>query len=319
MCATASLASACRPTISTTGTTTTDSSTATSIPAGAKSAKFIFRQSSTTGSFDTPSGGGTVPSPGYGWQAQRVFTADGTLLADGGPTASAWPKWISSLEIGISGANNTTATNSDCMRFSGAADSAAQCLVNGVAKSCGAPSGYLRVSEYDCQQGTITDGTGGPSDGAYIRVNFNRDTNYLGSTENVMAVLEYSASVMNTAPATPTNCFTAGAFTPEACSDMVWRTYLKHSATEVTQPFVMLVPPALRATGGSTGTGFSTKQFVLPLAGDSTLKVFQISRVKSGIANGDATFAANCAPNGVPANSPFCVGMVFLSLTFFRI
>lgn len=316
---------------STTSTATVSSAT----PGGAKAARIIFLQSSTNGSFDAPSAG-TAPGLGSGHQAVRVFNADGTLLANGGPTASAWPKWLSRVEIGVSGAANTAATNSTCARFADVSESAAECsfsnqtLVSGggsgQATPCGAPAGYFRVSEYDCSQAAPTDGKGNHEDGVYIRAVFDRSTSVLGANENILAVLEYAASGLEGGPTSPSSCFSGSTLAPEQCSDMTWKTFLNKTGTETApQPFMLLVPPvfgyvntASPANVGTGGGGVSTRQIFLPLAGDSDLKVFQLSRIKTNITNA-GKFQTVCAPNGAPANSAYCVGMVFVSLTFYRL
>src|SRR6185312_15458923 len=166
----------------------------------------------------------------------------------------------------------------------------------------------FRISEWDCVgsgSGVIANGNGGPNDGAYIRAYFTRAN--LGSQENVMVVFEYAASALNPAPALPTMCFSGGAFAPENCSDMTWKAYVKHSASEVVQPFLMVVPPAfasVSATTGTGGSGFGAKQFILPFAGDQNLSVLQISRIKAFIPN-TSTFTKTCS-FGASGLSPLC-------------
>jgi len=327
------IGTACIPTGTTTSRTST-TSTATPTPtyspaAGTKAARIIFKQSSTSGSFDVPTSGGTKPGIGLGHQAVRVFNPDGSLLASGGPTGSAWPKWLSSVEIGLSGATNTSATNSNCAKFAGAGED-----VSGVCRyayrsdsstttttPCGAPGGVFRVSEVDCTSGTMRTGDGGPDDGVYIRAVFNRSTDYLSTGENILAVLEYAASTLNSAPSVPTSCFNGGVFSPEICSDQTWKIYLKRSTTEIVQPYLLLTPPSfgyVNSDAGTGGGGVGTKQFILPLGGDSTLSVLQISRV-TALANATSGFVGTCTAAGsLPGNSPLCVGMVLYSLTFYR-
>ncbi len=291
---------------------------------GPRAAKFIFKQTSPSGSFDAPSVGGTVAGPGTGHPATRVFNSDGSLLASG-TTSSSWPKWITSFEIGISGANNLSALNPDCARFAGAGESASQCRFDGrssggVLTPCGASAGLFRVSEYDCLQTTPTDGNGGPSDGIYIRATFSRDSSVLGTAENILAVIEYAASALNPAPQSPVSCFSGGVLTPEACADMAWKIYLKHNATEIVQPFLLLVPPtfaAVNTTANTGGSGVSTRQFYIPLAADGALTVFQLSRIKA--LTPTPAFNTICSNGVLPANSALCVGMIFYSVTFYRI
>ncbi|MGE0615228.1 MAG: hypothetical protein AB7P04_06280 [Bacteriovoracia bacterium] len=295
---------------------------APAIPEGAKAVKIIFRQASPTGSFNAPITGGTVNAVGSGLPAVRVFNANGTLLSDDS-NATTWPKWLGRVEIGISGNNNLAATNPDCVRFASTLDEIAVCDFDqnaGTAgKLCGASAGLLRVSEVNCVApgSSITNGIGGPSDGVYIRAEFNRNAKYLGEQENILAVLEYSSSVLHPAPSDPTKCFTNGVFDPTnpLCSDMSWQIFMKHTAAEIVQPFLLLVPPAFHSVdtaNNRAGAGVGTKQFIIPLASDAGLQVMQISRIRAMASTAELTTVCS-------DNSAFCMGMVFHSLTFFRI
>jgi hypothetical protein len=328
---------------------TTAADTSTSVPSGARAAKIIFRQSSSSGSFDSAPSTGTINSPGTGHQAKRVFNADGSLLASGGPTASTWPKWLSGIEIGISGASNTGAKNPDCARFAATNESTegSQCSFDtdrdGEADDgtdCGAPDGYLRVSEYDCTKSAsiALNGNGGPTDGVYIRATFSRDTANLGASENILVMLEYSANFLNGAAPEPSKCFTSGTFTPtrEGCSDQLWQIFMKHTAYEVVQPYLMLTPGPTHVVdraNGHFGGNPGSKQFILPFSGDSNLSVLQISRIQGpkNLETSDfsaaptaestdalTTFCSNSLNPTEIANSAGCVGMVFHSLTFIR-
>lgn len=307
---------------------TAAASSSTSIPSTAMAARILF-SSGSSGSFDSPSSGGTANAYGSGLQAERLYKPNGDLLASS-TSSTDWPTWISSVELGISGSKNTAATNVNCARFAESnEDTSATCNFDTddatAAVSCGAPSSVFRVSDFDCNRGTITDGAGSSSDGVYVRVTFNRDTAALGSTENVMAVLEYSASVINNAPANPTKCFQDGKFTPASsdCTDILWQSYLKKSSTETATPFLMLVPPAIGfvdSTNNRGGSGVATKQFILPLSNDSTYSIFQISRTFSRSDTGATTnFYKMCNGAANPSNSPLCVGMILYSLTLYRI
>ena len=291
-----------------------------------KTARFYFKQSGTSGSFDAPGSGGTLAVPGGGHKATRAFNADGTLLASGS-TSESWPKWVSSVEVGVSGSSNGSATNPSCARFSQSGeDTNTVCNFNLTSGTdtdpvpCGAPVGLFRVSEYDCTNGaSARDGTGGGDDGVYIRVVLDRSkTGGLAANENILAVLEYASSAFNSAPLTPTSCFANGLFTPSnpGCADSVWQIYLKHSAGEVVQPYLMLTPPfsgyvnTARNTGGG---GTTTKQFLMPTAADENLSVIQISRIKA-LGFTSTNFTTACS-----SNSALCVGMVFYALTLYRI
>jgi len=319
----------------TTSSVTDSSSSATAIASGARAAKIIFKESSTSGSFNSAPSNGTKNSPGNGHQAVRIFNADNSLLASGGPTASAWPKWITGVEVGISGPSNGGSSNRDCTRFSDTSEATSTtCDVdqsNGNASNipCGAADGYLRVAEYECTRAaTLTsDGNGGPNDGVYIRVGLSRGTAYFGSSENLMGVLEYSANSLNSGAVDPQNCIQNGLFNPanRGCADQVYQLFIKHNAYEVVQPFLMIAPPSINfvdKTLKKMGGGVGTKQFMIPLASDSDLKVIQISRIRAlenSETDGD-DFTDYCTSDGQGAttSSALCVGMVFYSLTLYR-
>ncbi len=290
-------------------------------PGGAKAARIVFRAANPSGSFNTPSSS-TPAIPGQGLQAVRVFNTDGTLLANGMSDAL-WPKWIKSVEIGISGANNGSATDANCARFAAAAtDGAAQCDFDLDGTSdvpCGAPNGFFRVSEKDCANGTITDGNGGGSDGVYLRIVLNRGTETLAAHENLLAVFEYGVGAVSSAPQDPTVCFKNGLFdtTATGCSDLVWQLFMKRNESEVVQPFYTLVPPTLASsstTGNKAGFGVQTKDIVLPISQNQGLTTLQLSRIKALSPNVSTTFSTACK-----ANSALCMGMVINAVTLFRI
>lgn len=312
-------------TASTSSTTTTTA--ATVITGTPRAVKIILKQAYPSGSFDAAPVAGTVPSPGNGHPAVRIFNPDGSLLSSD-PTSGSWPKWLKRFEIGISGPNNTSATNSNCAKFADLAEAGAPascCFPNPAGGACtplpcGAGSGMYRVSEYDCAQAPLpADGNGGPSDGIYLRATLDRTQ--LGTGENLMGVLEYVASSYNTAPPSPTNCFSGGVLSPEKCSDQTWKAYVKHTVSEVVQPFFMLVPPVQNfALSGLVSNGVSpnTRQFIFPLVSDPNLSVVQISRVHSNLTINGAVTAACRAAGGLPANSPLCAGIIIYSLTLYR-
>ena len=295
---------------------------AASIATGAKAVKIYF-QASASSSFDAPISNllGTVAAVGSGLQATRVYNADRSALALKGTTDLSWPKWLTSFEIGLSGTANAKALNSHCANFvySAEASSNPTCLTPaGGTYNCGAPLNQFRVSEWDCTAAAA--GNGGGSDGIYFRAVFNRDTTVLGTSENILVTIEYSSSAFNAAPVSPLNCFNGGIFTPESCSDFTWRAYLKHSPTELVQPFLVLVPP-ISSSSLQAGTGLSAKQIFLPIAADPTLTTFQLSRTGSILTPGAADFSTQClnAHGSGNGDSPLCAGMVFYSITFYRI
>jgi hypothetical protein len=287
---------------------------------GARAAKIIFKVTpvfqTPSGSFDPAPASGTAATPGGGLQAARVFYPDGSLLAQG-TNSSQWPRWLRSVEIGISGANNASAKNPACARFTDFSESDSLCTLNNKNFNCSGPAPFFRVSEYDCQRNNDTlNGNGSSQDGVSIRAYFNRDTSVLGAKENILAVLEYTAASMNPAPQNPMDCWSDGKFSPSnpGCSDSVWQIYLKHQSNEQIQPYLLLIPPTFR------GSQISTKQFLLPLASDPNLTLVQISRISGLRENENETkFKTACNGSSPQANSPLCVGIIMHSLTFFRI
>lgn len=300
---------------------------------GVRAARIIFQDTS-GGSFNAPSNSGTTPAPGSGLQATRIYNPNGTLLEGNGYSGPNWPAWLPSFEIGISGSSNTASSNPYCANFASSSESSSlNCnFGQGTLSPCGAPAGQYRVSEVDCTVGSPSaqNGNGGPSDGVYLRAQFSRNPSNLGPSENILVVIRYAASALDPGPANPTNCFSAAGatnnFTPENCSDFVWKAYLKHSATEVDQPFLLLIPPTFAAvlpagqpTPVSAGTTLGSRQFILPLAADQNLTYLQISRVQSNFPNA-SNLQNYCAAGGaLPGNSPLCAGVVFYDITFYRI
>ncbi len=293
-----------------TGTSTSSSSTVSPI----RGIQFVFSTSSTQGSFNAPSSGGT--NPGTGILAVRAFNPDGSILNGGIGGLS----WLSSFAVTVSGSNNSNATNSACATFASTAEStSANCNFGSGPTQCGAPSGFYRVSEWDCVQSPAAAlGNGSSTDGISMWAEFTRAN--LLPTDNVMAVLKYSASALDPAPASPISCFNAGVFSPEYCSDFTWEMYLKHSFGEVDQPFMLIVPPTLAAVLAThtSGSGVTAKQFYLPLASDANLSVMQISRTGATLTPSTTSFQSTCNAGGT-GNSPLCAGMVFYSITFYRI
>lgn len=288
-----------------------------SIPSTAKAVK-IFFQGSPSSSFDLPSSNllGTVAAVGSGLKPTRIYNADGSILASKGTTDPSWPPWLTSFEIGVSGSNNLSATNPHCANFVYSAEnlSLPLCLPNSY--PCGAPLNQFRVSEYDCT--SADPGLGGPSDGIYFRAVFNRATTALGASENILVTIEYSASALNPAPVLPLKCFNGGVFTPELCSDFTWRAYLKHTPGELLQPFLVVVPP-ISSSPLQAGTGINTKQILLPIAADATLTTFQLSRTGSILTPATTNLSTYCLNGRAYGDSPLCAGMVFYSITFYRI
>lgn len=278
--------------------TTTSTSSATVLPSGAMAARIKFK-TGTSGSFDEPASGATSAT------AARLFNPDGATYLATSAADSAWPGWLKGVSIGI---------KTDCMRFSASGESTTVCPADAGA-DCGAPAGFLRVSEADCD--AVASGAGLSTDEAYLRIELDRSTEKLGATENVMAVLEYVASAISAGPSDPSLCFGTGGLdaTRSGCADFTWQTYLRaDSSTTVTQPFLLLVPPAVSSSFSSRSAMTTTRQILLPLASDSSLSFFQLSRIGS---NTSAVGACDSA-DGAPHNTPLCAGMVFHALTLYR-
>lgn len=327
-----------------TGTLTTSAvitQAANTLPSTVRAAQIVFSTSATTGSFNVPAPGGTAPGVGNGLQAMRVFNPDGSALASAGPTGTNWPTWLQNFEIGVSGPSNTGATGNNCARFAVPGESAAPCTFPNETgtPTCGV-DGYYRVSEVDCGVAPPTQGNGTDQDGVYFRAVFSRNPALLGAAENIMAVVNYSASAFNPAPANPSTCFVNGVFTPEACSDFTWKVFVEPTLplTTPSQPFMMMIPPAPYYVNGSTTGNSSTnsvsRQFIIPLASNQSYTTVQFSRIQStlnsatGVSN---AFTSACDPNSAPptsnpartngsgANTPLCAGLVVYSITFYRI
>jgi hypothetical protein len=277
-------------------------------------------------SFPSPVAGGYAPGLGNGLQANAIYLTDSdsapTPISTIGPSDPNWPQWISSVELGLSGAANPAAPNPDCARFSSATDIATPATCSGV--NCGAPAANMfRISEHDCQSVATAGGNGTANDPIYVRAVFNRAN--LGVSENIMAVLEYASSGLYTAPSDPTQCFNAGVLnvSNSNCSDMNWNVFLQPNLASLSgapSPFMILIPPTsgFINRGNPPGTPLGsaqilTKQIVLPIAANPNLTTLQFSRI-SALPAGDADFAAICT-----ADSPLCLGVILYSLTFYRI
>lgn len=333
--------------------TSTTSSTSTSTAlSGVKSAQFIFKNtagscnpsSPTTclGSFGTAPSGGTTPGKGNGLAATVVFNPDGSFLAKN-TTDTNWPSWISSVEIGITGSSNTYSvssttysSNSNCARFTTATEAlATNCNFGTANSSCDGPANGFRVSEVDCVYGTdpnsqgVGSGSGSLTDNVYIRATFNRAA--LGPNENVMVVVNYAASSYHAPDKNPQDCFHNGAFAPEYCSDFTWKLFLRHTDTETVQPFMVFLPPTYSYVvnnSNASGAVSATRQFILPFAADQNIQTVQLSRMTqpSGtilLQHSDTSFTSACDAGGLSSsgggNSPLCAGIVFNSITFYRI
>lgn len=295
-----------------------------SVPNTAKAVRVVFKTDSSTGSFTgTLPNNGKSPGEGLGFSATQFFDPSGTRL-------TSLPAWFQGLEIGISGADNTGATADACARFAIATeDDVENCALDGdtvVNDKCYVSSSYFRVSEKDCN--TATPGNGTKDDPIYIRAYFSRAAANLGASENIMAVVEYAATSYHNSSAynQPTLCFTGGEHTPETCADFTWRAFLRKSGTDtIPKSFMMFVPPTNNnVENGKAGGNIATKQFILPLASNTDLNVFQLSRTGSRLHNNPGTKTGGIGDYGdfdgvCKENSPLCAGMVIYAITFYRI
>lgn len=320
------------PSSTDTPTTASTTSATVTIPDTAKAVRIYFSNLGTLASFSPVlPAGGTVPGLNQGFAASTFFNANNQPIS--------LPTWIKKIEVGISGASATDGSgnqslDSKCASFNGSTHT---CNFGNGNESCGAPANTFNVSEVHCQNSaslTTSAAPGSTKDPVYIRIIFDRATDKLASTENVMVTLNYVASALHSAPTNPSNCtdsstfFTTTSLTSQ-CSDHVWNSFLlKSSSTTSSSPFLLLVPPSTSLPVGTDlalnrkrGTQIQTKQFILPLAQDSTVDVFQISR-------GDlrsTPFTMNPNGTGTPVcqasdpSSPGCIGVVFYSMTLYRI
>ncbi len=298
---------------------------------GPVSAKVVFRRTNVVtgegGSFSEPSGSDGVAS------ALRLLRTDNspTPIATGGPTDPNWPKWIKKIQIGTTGLS--TSGLPECARFGVSSESTTQCDLDPsgatVNVKCGIADHY-RISEHNCMQSgsVVANGNGSPTDRVFIRVEFDRDPQYLATHENVLLTLQYAASVAHREPKDPTQCFTGGVFTPsnDNCSDMSWAFYLRTTTETNPAPFLFLVPTAtnqVNLADKTLGTAISTKQFIVPLASDLTLTTLQLSRLRA-VPRDVEPIVGTTANSGqileqvCDSNSPYCMGMVFYSMTLTR-
>lgn len=314
---------------SSTTSTSTTSTVAVAENAGEKAVKIIFKTGD-GGSFDSaslPATGTTIDTVDGGYEATAVYTMDNVKLIKG--VSSLWPKWLSRFEIGISGSSNLGADNADCARFATNTESQPNCVDSlGGSFQC-AVQNFFRVSEYDCMQNSLVTENGSYSDGVYLRAVINRSSEALGSSENLMAVLEYTAAGIQGTPTDITKCFTADGVAPQECSDLLWNAYLwdKDPATKPVplSRFLMLIPPITSFSDDTskTNTGLRmTRQIFIPLASNSSIQAFQLSRITSNqlYTVRNTTLLNRCSNGGVGSgNSPLCAGVVFYSITFYRI
>lgn len=211
--------------------------------------------------------------------ANTVFQTDLTPFQN-------FPNWLRSVTLQTNGQNAT------CFGFSTANESSLL------------PQGQLRSSETSCTSSLFG-----------IQVTFDRSQ--LGSSENILAILEYFSAASQASPQNPQNCFSQGQFIPENCSEFTWKTYLSNASNSLSQFFSIVVPPFQLSQAFSpsqdpliSGATLQSQQLILPLASDPSLTVFHLLHQK-GI------LTPQCQSSTNP--SFFCSGIVFYSLTFYRI
>ena len=273
------------------------------VPGGPRFVKVKFQASDPTvqpvlGSFNAN------PSPtsagiGNGLKAVRFFNEADLEIS---PVNVPWIEWV---EVSISGTSGTTGTgNPGCFRFVNTTETNVIC--GGF--NCGAPAGYLRLSEFDCSN----PGPAPDANNIHIAVKFRKDPSRLAPHENVQVALTYIASALTPASDDPSACFTGGVFSPQnpGCSDLTWHARLTENAIDTVQPFKLLIPPITNLMTALTNrrSGATTQTFVVPLAYNN-IQHLVLSRTAGHIPAG-----ANCL-----ANSPGCVGVIFIEMILMRI
>lgn len=189
--------------------------------------------------------------------------------------------------------------------------------------------------------------------GIFIRVAFKRSE--LGASENILVDLKYYASTWNSPPSNPRGCFnSSGVYTPNSptCTDLAWAAYLSAGVGSLSsmpvQPFLWLAPPAAHAWRGGMGEapdaqtenmGFRvpvSQQIIIPLSSDPDAKFLELTRrhiywptsqnsIPTGL-EGQYPFGRQSglvwptkSINACGDDSPFCAGIVFDSLSLYRI
>lgn len=292
-----------------------------------RSFRIRFQTQDYGGSFtNSPPSAGTTPLTGSGWAANKLFTPKNEELAVGS-THALWPKWLSRFEVGLSGSANAVATNQECARFATASEVSLtdQCRLYDVAGTTPYPfncrvtgAGQFRISEFNCPNESVT-GSGATSDEIYVRGIFDRS--YLLPNENLLVTIEYSASTLHGPPTNVASCFTNGEFNPSniECSEMTYYWYLKSNAAQTPARFQIFIPPAQVTTNTlDRGTSIRTAQLIVPFAANPDATILQLSRIraKSSLAN---TVLGDNADSYCEDSSPFCMGLVIYSMSFFRI
>jgi hypothetical protein len=271
-----------------------------------------------------PSAPEIIPSgyPGYDGASTYYPGVSATYYFDvDGSTPISKPDWVRDIQVG----------------FLNDPDDASICSMFG--KSSSTVPHFFQTSEYNChgQPG----GTGSGQDRTFIRILLNRDQAYIGTKENLLVQLEYDATGLRLNPdhldstsAAPVS----GITNPEGFVDQLWKIFSGSSLASgaTVSPFAMVIPPnhAYHCAGGQGGSftgcnvGSATpsttvRQFVFPLSSLPKAAYIQISRVRGGRLMADGTsqdtafYSSTCG--GTFNNNPYCLGVVFRSLTLIRI
>ncbi|MFN7684276.1 MAG: hypothetical protein ACK5QT_02570 [Oligoflexia bacterium] len=313
---------------------------AQSIPSGAKSVKIIFKQGS-NGSFGAVSASTavtglsttTTPDLTGGYEASTFFTTDAT------PASMTRPNWLTGVSVTLAGSSNTGALNPACGSFAStnAGSNDSDCGFDSNL-NCNGPVGFYRVSEADCANlissgaGAAIAGTGLSSDPVAVKIFLNRSTAALGSTENLLLVIEYQASGLLGSPTNPGNCVDTNTGLPlwsNDCADQAYTLYARTRNSNDAIRLQTLIPPqggrvigtpATAPTSFTFGGPIQTKQIIVPL---STLtggqNVIQLSRSFGLTHGGLRNFSSYCLNPSGGGNTPLCLGLVLYSISIFRI
>lgn len=233
------------------------------------------------------------------------------------------PAWLQSFEV---------KTKGDCANFGGIGDYDVE--------------NTYRVSEIDCASVMNPEGKKSTSnDEVQIQIVLNRDSNKIGTQENLLVTIEYQASGLhfNSVKLSGSNN------DPEENADFVWKVFWDNTLlpTSLSKVFSTLVPPVFSAcepSGGTTpaapgsnpcnsgnsipykGAAIQKKQILIPLSAYPDLSVIRLSRTRgqvnhAAVAPGisGAAFLNNFCVGTASAKSPLCAGMVIHSITLLRI
>ncbi len=295
---------------------------AQSVPGGARSVKILFNSDYFS---SVPANGSSMTSDLSGVSANTFFTTEAT------PQTLTKPSWLTAVRVSVGGSQNTSARKGACGGFSPTSGSTSCSFpsVNGPSVntfSCRGPQKLYRVSEYDCADisgggvDSAVPGTGAMTDGVSIKIILNRDPSQLGSSENLMLVLEYQASGLAAATQAGSCVDTQGnpLLNHPDCVDQAYQLFARPFGINTgILRLLTVVPPAggrVNAAEQSFGGPIQTRQMIVPLSTLSpSVNVLQLTRT-FGLQDGSRRgFSATCHQD-----SPLCLGMIFHSLSIFR-